>query len=197
MKEKKMRAALVIVPKLDCEIDQAGYLRDCMKIVQKEGYLPFCPNIYKQYTSIEQESYAKKVMHIIDAVFLFVDFGADETMLRIAQLFDEEMIRRKTLKPRPEKYEYALPHILHQVSKMTGISIEELKSKSRKREVVDARFVYYRHARATTRESLARIGKLVKRDHSGVVHGIREAHQVKEVKDLYQRCFNQLTQETA
>lgn len=188
-----MKAALLIIPELNKEVNQSRYLADCIKVVQKEGYLPFCPNIYKQYTSIEQESYAKKVMHIIDAVFLFVDFGADETMLRIAQLFDEEMIRRKTLKPRPEKYEYALPHILHQVSKMTGISIEELKSKSRKREVVDARFVYYRRAKEKTRHSLIEIGKLVHRDHTTVLHGIKEANKTREVQKLYKRCFSDET----
>lgn len=184
-----MKAALLIIPELNKEVNQSRYLADCIKVVQKEGYLPFCPNIYKQYTSIEQESYAKKVMHIIDAVFLFVDFGADETMLQIAQLFDEEMIRRKTLKPRPEKYEYALPHILHRVSKMTGISIEELKSKSRKREVVDARFVYFRRAKEKTKHSLAEIGKIVHRDHTTVQHGIKEANQTREVMRLYKKCF--------
>lgn len=188
-----MKAALLIIPELNKEVNQSRYLADCIKVVQKEGYLPFCPNIYEQYTSIQQESYAKKVMHIIDAVFLFVDFGTDETMQRITQLFEQEMVWRRTVEPRPDKYEYALPHILHQVSKMTGISIEELKSRSRKRDVADARFVYYRHARATTKETLNRIGQLVKRDHSGVVHGIREAQKVKEVKELYKRCFHKTT----
>lgn len=193
MKEKKMRAALVIVPKLNCEIDQAGYLRDCMKIVQDEGFIPFCPNIFEKYTDMTQIDYARNTMHLIDAVFVFRDFGIDETMQRIIEMYDQELVSRRTTGVEVEKYKNTLDGILFQVSEKTGIPLSRLKNGDRKREVVDARFVYYRRAKEKTRHSLVEIGKLVHKDHATVLHGIREAKQTREVDKLYKKCFSDET----
>ena len=189
MKEKKMRAALVIVPKLNCEIDQAGYLRDCMKIVQKEGFIPFCPNIFEKYTDMTQIDYARNTMHLIDAVFVFTDFGIDDKMQYIIEMYDHELVSRRTTGIEIAKYKNTLDGILARVSERTGIPITDLKNRNRKREIVDARFVYYRRAKEKTKHSLAEIGKIVHRDHTTVLHGIKEANQTREVMRLYKKCF--------
>ena len=49
----------------------------------------------------------------------------------------------------------------------------DLNTKSRKRELVYARAIYYKLARDLTLRSYDSIGKLVSRDHSSVLHGIR------------------------
>ena len=82
-----------------------------------------------------------------------------------------------------------LKSILIDVSRKTGIKIELLQSKSREREVVDARFVYFRRAKEIGRFSLARIGREVNKDHATVLHGIYEAKETKPVIELYKRCY--------
>lgn len=193
MKEKKMRAALLIVPTLTEEVNQAGYLRDCMKIVQDEGFIPFCPNIFEKYTGMTQIEYARNVIHLMDAAFFFTDFGEDDVMRYIAEMIDQELIRRRTTGIEAEKYRNSLDGILFQVSEKTGIPLSRLKNGDRKREVVDARFVYYRRAKEKTRHSLIEIGKLVHRDHATVLHGIKEAKQTREVDKLYKKCFSDET----
>jgi len=191
---EKMRAALLIVPTLTDEVKQTGYLRDCMKIVQDEGFIPFCPNIFERYTGMAQIDYARNVIHMMDAAFFFTDFGEDDVMSYIAEMIDQELIRRRKTGIAAEKYRNSLDGILFQVSEKTGIPVSMLKNGKRKREVVDARFVYYRRAKEKTRHSLIEIGKLVHRDHATVLHGIKEAKQTREVDKLYKKCF---TDETA
>ena len=190
---EKMRAALVIVPTLTNEVNQTGYLRDCMKIVRAEGFIPFCPNIFEKYTGMTQIEYARNVIHLMDAAFFFTDFGEDDVMSYIAEMIDQELIRRRTTGIAAEKYRNSLDGILHQVSEKTGIPVSRLKNCERKREVVDARFVYFRRAKEKTRHSLIEIGKLVHKDHSTVLHGIREANKTREIQTLYKKCFSDET----
>ena len=82
-----------------------------------------------------------------------------------------------------------LSNILQDVCYRTGINLRLIKSKLRWREIVDARCVYYLRAKELTRSSLSSIGELVNRDHATVLHGIAEANKVKEIQELYKRCY--------
>jgi chromosomal replication initiation ATPase DnaA len=136
-----------------------------------------------------QIEYARNVIHVMDAAFFFTDFGEDDVMSYIAEMIDKELIRRRTTGIAAEKYRNSLDGILYQVSEKTGIPVSRLKNCERKREVVDARFVYFRRAKEKTKHSLAEIGKIVHRDHTTVLHGIKEANQTREVMRLYKKCF--------
>ncbi|OQX18298.1 MAG: chromosomal replication initiator protein DnaA [Desulfobulbaceae bacterium A2] len=59
------------------------------------------------------------------------------------------------------------------VSGQFRISVEELKSRSRKRAVVFARHLGMYLSRKFTEETLADIGRLYERDHSTVLHGVQ------------------------
>lgn len=50
---------------------------------------------------------------------------------------------------------------------------EQLDIRNRKREVVYARAVYFKLCKEHTRNSLARIGRSVGKDHATVLHGIK------------------------
>ena len=49
----------------------------------------------------------------------------------------------------------------------------QLNSKTRRREYVEARAIYYKLLRDNTRMSLANIGKTMGRDHATVLHSVR------------------------
>jgi hypothetical protein len=49
----------------------------------------------------------------------------------------------------------------------------DLKLKSRQREIVYARSIYYKLCKTHTRATLSSIGKSVKKDHATVLHGLR------------------------
>ena len=94
-----------------------------------------------------------------------------------------------------KKYEHYnfLMEILRDVSKKTGVSMELLQSKSRDREITDARFIYFRRAKERTKYSLKRIGMEVNRDHATVLHGIKEANETDQVIELYKKCYEKET----
>ncbi len=185
-----MRAGLLIIPNLTGDINQTTYIADCMKVVQKEGFIPLCPNIYKPYTEQTQLQYAHRVKHAVEATFLFVDFGEDQEMTAIAELFDNEQVRRRTTGEKAAAYKNTLFGILQEVSSRTNIPIVDLKRNTRKREIVDARFVYFLRAKQYTNCSLSKIGALVSKDHASVLHGIKEAQNTAQVQEVYKLCFS-------
>lgn len=70
-----------------------------------------------------------------------------------------------------------------------------LSSKNRRRETVYARSIYYKLARKTTRNSLAKIARLVRRDHATVLHGLKvfdEQISVYEDSREYLEIYNKL-----
>lgn len=69
---------------------------------------------------------------------------------------------------------------LLQVSKETGISIQALKSKSRKREIAEARMFFTKLAFENTAFSLEYVGKIVNRDHATVLHARKTIDNLKE-----------------
>lgn len=68
-----------------------------------------------------------------------------------------------------------LSFILQEVSEHTGISIEQIKGKSRETDIKRARFAYCYIARRATRESLKKIGEQIGgRDHATVINAIEK-----------------------
>ena len=65
--------------------------------------------------------------------------------------------------------------------KVTGL---DLSKKTRQREYVYARMVYFHLARHKTNESLSKIGDLVGLDHATVMHGIKKYKDNIKYKDM-------------
>jgi chromosomal replication initiator protein len=82
-----------------------------------------------------------------------------------------------------------LERILSDVSNKSGISEETLKSKTRIREVAEARQIYFKRASQITKLSLAAIGKFVNRDHATVIHGIKAVNNIRELRQKYSEYF--------
>ena len=82
-----------------------------------------------------------------------------------------------------------LESIINKVSSRTHIPIEQMKSTSRLREIVEARMFYSLLAKRLTTNSLSKIGKLINRDHATILHGIKQVQEVKELKDKFSELF--------
>lgn len=81
--------------------------------------------------------------------------------------------------------------ILNNITYKMNVTIEQAKGKSRKQEVVQCRQMFFKNAKETTNASLAKIGKLVNRDHATVLHGIKTVDNDYELSCLYAKMFNQ------
>ncbi|HEY0262689.1 MAG TPA: helix-turn-helix domain-containing protein [Chitinophagales bacterium] len=71
------------------------------------------------------------------------------------------------------------------VTKCTGFSHDDLKGISRKRVVIEPRYITMYLLRKYSRLSLTKIGSLLNRDHSSVVSGIWNAKVFSEVDEQF------------
>jgi len=69
--------------------------------------------------------------------------------------------------------EAALAHILSAIEQCTGVSIHLMQSKSRNRNLTDARQMFCFLARTETPLSFAAIAKIINRHHATVLHSMR------------------------
>jgi len=76
-----------------------------------------------------------------------------------------------------------IKRIKKEVSTKTGVSIEELESRSRKQHIVRARNIAMKRCRKSG-VTLERIGSAFNRHHSTVIHSISTEDQDKEIKEL-------------
>ena len=80
-------------------------------------------------------------------------------------------------------------------SKLSNASVEAMKGRSRKREIVTARFVFYCLARLYTDYGLAAIGSIVGKNHATVLHAINNLSSPyvlgREVEVLIQEGFDE------
>jgi hypothetical protein len=188
------KIALLLIPETNETINRQSYISACVQRVIDEGYTPLTPAVYEHYTDINVDEFISNAITKPDmnTVFLFVDFGIDKTMFNtidrcIAQGIELKYIRLQN--PNLDSF-YTTPHqVLKDVSRRTGVTIEALIGRTRQREIVDARFVYFRRCRELSKASLAAIGLPVGRDHASVLHGIKEANNTIAVLQLYEKCY--------
>lgn len=91
--------------------------------------------------------------------------------------------------------EIDLSYALNLISSKTKISIDQIISRTRKREVCEARQFYFRWGREHVKNENGKevsydlIGSFICRDHATVLHGIRTVNEVKELREKYEELF--------
>lgn len=191
-----MKPALIIIPSInDKSLNKNAYLEACINKVIQDGYVPITPCSYSVYSHITTISYVKQVEPIVAAIYLFVDIGMDDNMKEITKEYqnsDTIWVRVERLGPEILKtFITDIYHILGEVSELSGITIEDLKSRSRKREVVITRQYYFKRSKEKTKSSLAAIGALVGKDHATVLHGIKAVENTYGMIDDYLVFFGE------
>ena len=68
-------------------------------------------------------------------------------------------------------------------------SDQDISSSSRKRYLVDLRFMYFMLAKYYTKENLNSIGKTVARDHTTVVHGLKTGKNLLETDKIFKEKY--------
>ena len=79
----------------------------------------------------------------------------------------------------------------------TSASIDNIGLKKRTRHYSDSRFVYFAMAKKYTKFPLQTIGKYVNRDHTTVLHGIRQISNIiqqdESLRKIYEEVDNRLS----
>lgn len=75
------------------------------------------------------------------------------------------------------------PFYLDYICDIFKVSSKSLWSKTRKREVVHARFMCYWYLYNSTELTLSAIGKMFNRDHATVLHGLKKDEEWTDIKD--------------
>jgi chromosomal replication initiation ATPase DnaA len=89
-------------------------------------------------------------------------------------------------KPKSEKADM----ILAKVCECLSEPLEEVKSKSRVRQLAEARFCFYRIANQEMGIPIADIGRFIGRNHCGVIYGIAQTRDVPELIKKYSKVLN-------
>jgi chromosomal replication initiation ATPase DnaA len=84
--------------------------------------------------------------------------------------------------------------LINRICAIQGVTIDQLRSRVRKREVVETRqCVSQILSDYFPKFSQARIGMYTNKDHATVIHHMKSVRDIKEVRRLYERLRNELT----
>ena len=187
-----MKNALILIPSTNSGVNRMEYLSACIKTAEASGYVSFVPSV--ELSSPFRKEFIDSSIPYMDTILLFVDFGIDQEMFDIIDrvvLAGKEVVYKRCLEADLRTTHTPLARILNEVSKSTGVSLDNLKSSRRNRNYADARYVYMRRAKEVTFCSFREIGLLVGKDHASVIHGVKQAQRVKQVVELYDLCYGQ------
>ena len=89
-----------------------------------------------------------------------------------------------------DKHREELEPILLEICEALKFQPEELKGISRRRDVVDARHIYYRRAREVTSLPYYAIANYIGKNHATALSGERQAYDVKEIDEKYRMIYD-------
>ena len=93
------------------------------------------------------------------------------------------------------KEEYFDSIIMPFVLQLGDTDVQTLKSKHRKRELVESRnLAYYLTRTLIPKISLVKLGKIFNRDHSSIIHGINQVQDQMDVNKSFYERTNQIEQ---
>jgi len=91
---------------------------------------------------------------------------------------------------RPQKI--SIENLLEIIANRFNVSIDAMKSKSRKQPLADIRMIYMALANDLTNSSLNYIGSSVNRSHCNVIHSRMTVNDVKELKIQFETIKKEL-----
>lgn len=82
--------------------------------------------------------------------------------------------------------------IMNLIAFATGITIEQMKSKTRKREIKEARQLFHCFCKKYTTLSLAVIGSYTGNDHATVKHSVNVVNNLRETEKVYMSKYDRI-----
>lgn len=108
-------------------------------------------------------------------------------------VYDEIINNNKKKKPKKIISEISKLQILEIISEECEVTVEQILSKTRKREVVDARYIYFAALKLKFNLSLENIGRMVgNRDHSTVMNGLTNFYNRFFLETNYKNMVNNI-----
>lgn len=89
-----------------------------------------------------------------------------------------------------DQHSEELEPILSEICRALKLQPGQLKSISRRRDVVDARHIYYRRAREMTSLPYYAIANYIGKNHATAIYGERQAYDVKEIDEKYRMIYD-------
>lgn len=86
----------------------------------------------------------------------------------------------------------SLEEILKSVSETSGVSVEDILSRTRKLEIVDARHIFCGIARDHHQYTLKTIGNFLNRDHTTAMHAVKNFHNRSNLEEGYQELVDKI-----
>lgn len=103
--------------------------------------------------------------------------------------------KRKILKNRTNRVRLSKEDILDIISNESGVGVNEIVSRSRKKEIVNARFIFCSIMKDHYNYSLVYIGELIGgRDHTSVIHAINQHRSRVKNEDAYRDLTSNIYQ---
>ena len=103
--------------------------------------------------------------------------------------------KRKILKDRTNRVRLSKEDILDIISNESGVGVNEIVSRSRKKEIVNARFIFCSIMKDHYNYSLVYIGELIGgRDHTSVIHAINQHRSRVKNEDAYRDLTSNIYQ---
>jgi chromosomal replication initiator protein len=103
--------------------------------------------------------------------------------------------KRKILKDRTNRVRLSKEDVLDIISNESGVGVNEIVSRSRKKEIVNARFIFCSIMKDHYNYSLVYIGELIGgRDHTSVIHAINQHRSRVKNEDAYRDLTSNIYQ---
>ena len=184
-----MKTAVLILPGIPDGYDTNSYYNACISEVTNDDITLLTPKLPELARQMMNKDYIIGLESIINIIYVFTDFGSNVFVNCVISHFKErpgiEIIYKSFPAEIMDKFISNLGSILRDVADKAKVPIEELKSKSRQRDLVEARQIYFYISKNKTSASLAKIGAEVNRDHATVIHGLRTFENVRDLKEKY------------
>ena len=103
--------------------------------------------------------------------------------------------KRKILKDRTNRVRLSKEDVLDIISNESGVGVNEIVSRSRKKEIVNARFIFCSIMKDHYDYSLVYIGELIGgRDHTSIIHAINQHRSRVKNEDAYRDLTSNIYQ---
>ena len=103
--------------------------------------------------------------------------------------------KRKILKDRTNRVRLSKEDVLDIISNESGVGVHEIVSRSRKKEIVNARFIFCSIMKDHYNYSLVYIGELIGgRDHTSIIHAINQHRSRVKNEDTYRDLTSNIYQ---
>lgn len=152
--------------------------------MQSEGI--FIPNDVVEYLAYTVDTNVRELEGILISLIAYASLDRVEISLGLAKTVMKNIIK-------DIETEVGIDFIQKSVSEYYGINLEDLKAKTRKKEIVVARQVAMYFSKEFTNHSLKSIGyHFGGRDHSTVIHAVHTVNDLMETDSSFRNAINEL-----